>query len=100
MSEAANTTPETAPQAESDRGKAKERTGKVVSNKMNKTVVVAVDRLVTHPRIGKILRRTKKLYAHDEENRCNIGDTVRVIETRPLSKLKRWRISAILERAK
>lgn len=90
-------TPETAAPA----SKAiKERVGKVVSSKMNKTVVVAVDRLVQHPLVGKTLRRTKRLYAHDEENRCNIGDTVRVVETRPLSKLKRWRVSAILERAK
>jgi small subunit ribosomal protein S17 len=83
-----------------ERGNVKELVGKVLSNKMDKTVVVAVDRLVEHPFYHKILRRTKKLYAHDEENRCNIGDTVRVIETRPLSRNKCWRVSAILERAK
>lgn len=86
--------------AANERGNVKELIGKVVSNKMDKTVVVAVDRLVKHPLLQKILRRTKKVYAHDEENRCNTGDTVRVIETRPTSKLKRWRVSAILERAK
>ncbi len=83
-----------------ERGNVKERTGKIVSARMNKTVIVAVDRLVQHPLYGKTLRRTKKLYAHDEENRCREGDTVRVLETRPLSALKRWRVSAILERAK
>ena len=83
-----------------ERGNVKELVGKVLSNKMEKTVVVAVDRLVKHPLLGKTIRRTKKVYAHDEENRCHIGDTVRVIETRPLSKQKCWRVSAILERAK
>jgi small subunit ribosomal protein S17 len=96
MSEQENATPESTERSQA----IKERTGKVVSSKMDKTIVVAVDRLVRHPLIGKTLRRTKKLYAHDEENRCNIGDTVRVVETRPLSKTKRWRVSAILERAK
>lgn len=83
-----------------ERGNVKERIGHVISNKMDKTVVVAVNRLVDHPLYHKTIRRTKKLYAHDEENRCNIGDTVRVIEMRPLSRTKRWRVSAILERAK
>ena len=82
------------------RGNVKERIGKIVSSKMNKTVVVAVEALVKHPIYNKTLRRTKKLYAHDEQNRCNVGDTVRVMETRPLSRTKRWRVSAILERAK
>ena len=82
------------------RGNYKERLGKVVSAKMDKTVVVAVDRLVEHKRYHKTIRRTKKLYAHDEQNRCNVGDTVRVIETRPMSSTKHWRVSAILERAK
>lgn len=97
MSEQTEETSTTAPAAG---GSHKEATGKVVSNKMNKTVVVAVDRLVRHPLVGKIMRRTKKFYAHDEENRCNIGDTVRVEETRPMSRTKRWRVAAILERAK
>jgi small subunit ribosomal protein S17 len=83
-----------------ERGNVKERIGRVISNKMDKTIVVAVNRLVDHPLYHKTIRRTKKLYAHDEENRCNIGDTVRVIEMRPLSRTKRWRVSAILERAK
>lgn len=82
------------------RGNVKERVGKVISNKMDKTVVVAIEALIEHPIYNKTIRRTKKLYAHDEENRCNIGDTVRVIETRPLSRSKHWRVSAILERAK
>lgn len=82
------------------RGNFKEQTGKVLSSKMDKTIVVGVERLIKHPLYGKIVRRTKRLYAHDEENRCNAGDTVRVIETAPSSKLKRWRVSAILERAK
>ena len=83
-----------------ERGNVKERVGKVVSAAMDKTAVVAVDRLVKHSLYHKIMRRTKKLYAHDEDNRCRQGDTVRVIETRPMSSRKRWRISAILERAK
>jgi small subunit ribosomal protein S17 len=83
-----------------ERGNVKERVGKVVSSKMDKTVIVSIEALVTHPIYNKTLRRSKKLYAHDEDNRCNVGDTVRVIETRPLSKTKHWRVSAILERAK
>ena len=105
MSEQEDTTTPTAEAAETpepvEQGSTvKERIGKVVSSKMDKTIVVAVDRLVRHPLLGKPMRRTKKLYAHDEENRCNVGDTVRVAETRPMSKTKRWRVSAILERAK
>lgn len=82
------------------RGNFKELIGKVLSNKMDKTVVVTVDRRVKHPLYHKVIRRRKKLYVHDEANSCNIGDTVRVIETRPLSKSKCWRVSAIIERAK
>jgi len=78
----------------------KTRTGKVVSDKMDKTVVVAVNRLVKHPLYGKYLKRTSKLHAHDENNACGIGDTVRVMETRPLSKTKCWRVVEILEKAK
>ncbi len=86
--------------SQQERGNVKERVGKVVSNKMDKTIVVAVDRLVEHPLYHKIIRRTKKLYVHDEKNDCKVGDTVRVVETRPLSRTKRWRVSAVLERAK
>jgi small subunit ribosomal protein S17 len=82
------------------RGNVKERVGKVLSSKMDKTVVVAVISLVKHRLYRKIMRRTKKLYAHDDQNRCRQGDTVRVIEMRPLSSRKRWRVSAILARAK
>ena len=83
-----------------ERNLRKTRTGKVVSNKMDKTIVVAVINNVKHPVIGKIVKRTYKLYAEDAENTCNIGDTVRVMETRPLSKTKRWRLVEIIERAK
>ena len=83
-----------------DRNLRKTRTCKVVSNKMDKTIVVAVQDNVKHPLIGKIVKKTYKLYAQDDENTCNIGDTVRVMETRPLSKTKRWRLVEIIERAK
>jgi small subunit ribosomal protein S17 len=84
----------------SQRGNVKERVGTVLAAKMDKTVVVVADRLIQHPLFGKTMRRRKKLYAHDEQGRCREGDTVRLIETRPLSRRKRWRVSAILERAK
>ena len=83
-----------------DRNLRKTRTGKVISNKMDKTIVVAVQDNVKHPLIGKIVKKTYKLYAQDDENTCNIGDTVRVMETRPLSKTKRWRLTEVIERAK
>ena len=76
------------------------RTGKVVSNKMDKTIVVAIVDHVKHPLYGKIVKRTYKLKAHDENNECNMGDTVKVMETRPLSKDKRWRLVEIIEKAK
>lgn len=82
------------------RGRRKTRTGRVVSDRMNKTVVVTVERLVQHPLYKKRIRRRSKLYAHDEKNTCRLGDTVRVIEVRPLSKLKRWRVQKIIARAK
>ena len=82
-----------------ERNLRKTRTGKVVSNKMQKTVVVAVEDHVKHPLYGKIVKRTYKLKAHDENNECNIGDTVKVMETRPLSKDKRWRVVEIVEKA-
>jgi len=74
----------------------KEKVGRVVSNKMDKTVVVAVDYLRPHPIYRKTVRKTHKFYAHDEDNRCQIGDTVRIEESRPLSKLKRWRVVEII----
>jgi small subunit ribosomal protein S17 len=76
------------------------RIGKVVSDKMEKTVVVSIERRVQHPVYGKMIRRTKKLKAHDEENSAKTGDTVRIMETRPLSKDKRWRLVEIIERAR
>ena len=78
----------------------KVRVGQVVSNKMEKTIVVAVQRRVRHPIYGKFVKKTTKFMAHDEENACNIGDTVQIMETRPLSKRKRWRLVEILEKAK
>ena len=78
----------------------KTRTGKVVSDKMDKTVVVAVETRVAHPLYKKIIKRTYKLKAHDENNDCNTGDVVRVMETRPISKDKRWRLVEIIEKAK
>ena len=78
----------------------KARVGRVVSDKMDKTIVVAVENRVRHPVIGKIVKRTYKLKAHDETNQCGIGDTVRVMETRPISKDKRWRLVSIIEKAK
>jgi small subunit ribosomal protein S17 len=74
----------------------KTRVGEVVSNKMDKTIVIAVVRRVPHAKFGKIVQRTKKLYAHDEENKCAVGDLVRVEETRPISRLKRWRLVEVL----
>src|SRR6202011_1908692 len=76
----------------------KTRVGEVVSNKMDKAIVIAVVRRVPHAKFGKIVKRTKKLYAHDEENKCAVGDVVRVEETRPLSRLKRWRLVEVLRR--
>ena len=83
-----------------ERNLRKTRTGKVVSNKMQKTIVVAVEDHVRHPLYGKIVKRTYKLKAHDENNECGKGDTVKVMETRPLSKDKRWRLVEIIEKAK
>ena len=86
--------------AAAERKNRKTREGLVVSSKMDKTAVVAVVERVRHAKYGKFMMRTKKLYAHDEANDANIGDRVRVMETRPLSKSKRWRVVEILERAK
>ena len=82
------------------RGYRKTRTGVVVSDKMDKTVVVAISTKVRHPLYGKMVNRTRKFKAHDEENQCGIGDTVRIMETRPISKDKRWRVVEIIEKAK
>ena len=81
-------------------GLRKTRVGVVTSTKMDKTIVVSIEDRIKHPLYGKVLRRTIKLKAHDENNECNIGDTVKVMETRPLSKDKRWRLVEIIERAK
>ena len=83
-----------------ERNLRKERIGVVVSNKMEKTIVVAVARKVKHPIYGKFVNKTKKFHAHDEKNECEVGDTVRLMETRPLSKTKRWRLVEIIEKAK
>lgn len=83
-----------------ERNTRKERQGVVVSNKMERSIVVAVTRKVKHPIYGKFMKKTTKFMAHDEKNDCNIGDTVRIMETRPLSKRKRWRLVEIVERAK
>jgi small subunit ribosomal protein S17 len=83
-----------------ERNLRKTRIGKVVSNKMDKTIVVAVVNQFRHPLYGKIVKRTYKLKAHDEKNECNIGDTVKVMETRPLSKEKRWRLVEVTEKVK
>ena len=83
-----------------ERALRKTRVGKVVSDKMDKTVVIAIEDHVKHPVYGKIVKRTSKIHAHDENNECGIGDTVEVMETRPLSKTKRWRVVQIIEKAK
>jgi small subunit ribosomal protein S17 len=81
------------------RGLSKKRVGVVVSDKMDKTVVVSIDRTVKHPAYKKYVRRRCKCIAHDEKNQCGVGDKVKIIETRPLSKTKRWRVSEIMEKA-
>ena len=83
----------------SDRGLRKERVGQVVSTKMQKTAVVETTTRVPHPKFGKIIKQVKRFYAHDEEGKAQIGDTVRIAETRPLSKLKRWQLSEIIRKA-
>ena len=84
----------------SERSMRKTAVGRVVSNKMDKTVVVAIQDSVKHPMYGKIMKRTVKRKAHDAENQCNVGDRVRIMETRPISKDKRWRLVEIIEKAK
>lgn len=83
-----------------ERNLRKERIGQVVSSKMQKSITITVDRKVKHPIYGKFVRKTTKFTAHDENNDCNVGDTVKVMETRPMSKNKRWRLVEIIERAK
>jgi small subunit ribosomal protein S17 len=83
-----------------ERNLRKTRTGVVTSNKMEKTITVAVERKVKHPIYGKFVKKTTKFHAHDEKNECTIGDTVRIMETRPLSKTKRWRLVEVVEKAK
>jgi len=83
-----------------ERGTRKTKVGLVVSNKMDKSVVVSVVRLVRHPLYGKFFKKTSKFMAHDEQNVCQIGDTVKIMESRPLSRLKRWRLVSVLEKAK
>ena len=83
-----------------ERNLRKTRTGVVTSNKMDKTITISVERRLRHPIYGKFVKKTNKFMAHDEKNDCNIGDTVRIMETRPLSKSKRWRLVEIIERAK
>jgi small subunit ribosomal protein S17 len=87
-------------EAATERNARKTRTGLVVSDKMDKTVVVAIERRVPHPVYGKMITRTKRLKAHDEQNAAKTGDTVRIVETRPLSKDKRWRVVEIVDRAR
>ena len=84
----------------SDRNLRKTRTGVVTSNKMAKTITVAVERKVKHPIYGKFVKKTTKFHAHDEKDQCTIGDVVKIMETRPLSKTKRWRLVEVVEKAK
>ena len=95
---AETTTQTTATQLESARGHRKERLGEVISNKMTKTIVVRVERRFEHPRYKKVVTGYKKLYAHDEKSEAKVGDRVRIEETRPLSRLKRWRLVAVVNR--
>lgn len=90
---------ETTPAVET-RNQRKQRVGVVTSDKMDKTITVSVERRIQHPLYGKYIKRHKKLTAHDENNQCGVGDIVRIMETRPLSKLKRWRLVEVVEKAK
>ncbi|MBQ8835920.1 MAG: 30S ribosomal protein S17 [Clostridia bacterium] len=83
-----------------ERNLRKTRVGKVISDKMDKTIVVAIEDNIKHPKYGKIIKNTKKIHVHDEKNECGVGDTVSVMETRPLSATKRWRLVSIIEKAK
>ena len=88
------------PKPEHERGRRQERRGVVVSNAMDKTIVVKVDLIKSHPKYKKVVRRSVKFHAHDEQNAANVGDVVRIVETRPLSATKRWRLAEIVEVAK
>ena len=88
------------PKPERERGRRQERRGVVVSNGMDKTIVVKVDTVKAHPRYKKVIRRSTKFHAHDEQNAANVGDVVRIVETRPLSKTKNWRLAEIVEAAR
>jgi len=88
------------PKPQSDRGRRQERRGVVVSNAMDKTIVVKVDTIKAHPRYKKVVRRSIKFHAHDEQNSANVGDVVRIVETRPLSKTKHWKLAEVVEAAK
>ena len=85
--------------SEATRGRRKVRVGTVVSDRMDKTVVVAVERMMRHPLYGKTVKRTKKFHAHDENNECRVGDVVEIMETRPLSRTKRWRVARVIQKA-
>jgi len=98
MAETTGTTQDTAPAAQ-ERGRRQAKVGRVVSNKMNKTVVVEVADTFTHRLYHRTIKKTKKFHAHDEENRCNVGDVVEIVSSRPLSKTKRWRVREIVKRA-
>jgi small subunit ribosomal protein S17 len=87
-------------QPERERGRRQERQGTVVSDAMDKTIVVRVDTISAHPRYKKVVRRSRKFHAHDERNEAKVGDVVRIVETRPLSALKRWRLTEIVQQAK
>jgi small subunit ribosomal protein S17 len=99
MTETTSISPAAATAAASDRSNRKERVGEVISNKMTKTIVVRVERRFPHPRFKKIVTGYKKFYAHDEKAEAKVGDRVRIVETRPLSKTKRWRLVEVVERA-
>lgn len=100
MAEETEQQPATAPASPSVRKIRQEKVGRVVSARMNKTIVVEVTRRAPHPLYRRVVQRRKKFYAHDEQNQCQVGDVVRIVESRPLSRLKRWRLAEILRRAK
>lgn len=98
-SQTSDTTPSSTEAAAPTQGRRQVKVGRVVSNKMDKTAVVAVEETVTHRLYHRYMKKTKKFHAHDEENQCNVGDTVEIVSSRPLSKTKRWRVREIVKRA-